>query len=98
MFDGAKLGAEMVTAVKDFVARAISPAENRIAALEARIVALESRKQLSYAGVWKEGEAYAAGEIVTLGGSAWHCNAPTSSRPGDDSSFTLMVKRGRDGR
>jgi hypothetical protein len=54
---------------------------------------------LKYLGVYITGKSYELGDIVTYSGSAWHCNEPTDTRPGDGSSaWVLMVKRGRDGR
>lgn len=54
---------------------------------------------MSYEGVYQEGKAYDAGQLVTWGGSSWHCNEPTDTKPGDGSkAWTLMVKRGRDGK
>jgi hypothetical protein len=52
-----------------------------------------------YLGVYQDGKPYTKGDLVTWGGSAWHCNEDTTSKPGDGSKdWTLMVKRGRDGR
>lgn len=49
-----------------------------------------------YKGVFKEGAEYRKGDIVTWGGSAWHCNEHKSRRPAEaDSGWTLMVKAGR---
>jgi hypothetical protein len=54
---------------------------------------------LSFEGVYQEGQSYEKGHLVTWAGSSWHCNAPTTTKPGDGSKdWTLMVKRGRDGR
>lgn len=55
---------------------------------------------ISFEGVYQEGQSYEKGNLVTWGGSSWHCNEPTTtSKPGDGSKdWTLMVKRGRDGR
>ena len=54
---------------------------------------------LSYEGVYQEGKAYEPGQLATWGGSAWHCNEPTTSKPGEGASaWTLMIKRGRDGK
>lgn len=67
-----------------------------------RIEALERQAQenrgLSYAGAWESGRSYSKGECTTYGGSLWHANAATASRPGHDGSWTLAVKRGRDGK
>ncbi len=52
-----------------------------------------------YEGIYQAGRDYGLGDIVTDGGSAWICVAPTQSRPNENASaWRLMVKRGRDGR
>ena len=52
-----------------------------------------------YRGVHVDGKQYERGDTVTWAGAVWHCNAPTSERPGDGSTFwRLAVKRGRDGK
>lgn len=52
-----------------------------------------------YRGVYVEGRTYERGDGATWGGSEWHCNETTTSKPGDGSkSWTLKVKRGRDGK
>jgi hypothetical protein len=54
---------------------------------------------LTFQGVFQEGKSYDFGDLVTWGGSSWHCNEATTSKPGDGSkAWTLMVKRGRDGK
>lgn len=50
-----------------------------------------------YRGVFKEGELYEPGDMVTHGGSLWHANEQTKAKPGEG-PYTLCVKRGRDGR
>lgn len=50
-----------------------------------------------YKGVWTSGE-YQKGETVTWGGSVWHCNEATDTKPGEGGAWTLAVKRGRDGK
>lgn len=50
-------------------------------------------------GVYTEGKSYEQGDVVTWGGSQWHCDAETTTKPGDGSKgWTLVVKRGRDGK
>jgi hypothetical protein len=50
-------------------------------------------------GVWLEGKSYERGDVVTWGGSQWHANEDTATKPGEDAkAWTLVVKRGRDGR
>ena len=52
-----------------------------------------------YRGVFKEGEAYAIGDMVTWGGSVWSCTAAGAEKPGDGAQgWVLAVKKGRDGR
>lgn len=63
----------------------------------------EVRRSLSipamiYRNVWREG-TYFKGDTVTFGGSLWHCNGETTSKPGDgNSDWTLAAKKGRDGK
>jgi hypothetical protein len=52
-----------------------------------------------YRGVFKEGATYVRGDTVTFGGSLWHCDEPTDTKPCDGvKSWTLAAKRGRDGK
>jgi integrin beta 3 len=52
-----------------------------------------------YRGVYVESKSYDRGDGVTWGGSEWHANEPTTTKPGDGSkAWTLKVKRGRDGK
>lgn len=54
---------------------------------------------LIYRDVYRPEKAYVRGDVVTFGGSMWHCNAATEEKPGDGSAaWTLAAKRGRDGR
>lgn len=54
---------------------------------------------LRFAGVYVDGKTYDLGDLVTWGGSSWHCNEATTTRPGEGAhAWTLMVKRGRDGK
>lgn len=51
-----------------------------------------------YRDVFKAGTEYQPGDTVTWGGSMWHCNEPTTDKPGETGSkgWTLAVKKGRD--
>lgn len=52
-----------------------------------------------YRGVFKDGETYAIGDMVTWGGSVWSCIAAGTDKPGDGSrAWILAVKKGRDGK
>ncbi len=52
-----------------------------------------------YRGVFKEGETYAIGDMVTWSGSVWSCTVPGTDKPGDGSKgWVLAVKKGRDGK
>ena len=54
---------------------------------------------LRFAGVFVDGKSYELGDMVTWAGSSWHCNEATTTRPGEGAkAWTLMVKRGRDGK
>lgn len=50
-----------------------------------------------YREVWKEGETYHKGSVVTWGGSAWIAKADTTTKPdAPGSDWRLAVKKGRD--
>lgn len=49
-------------------------------------------------GVWKEGDAYEAGDGATFGGSFWIAQKNTDDKPGTSESWRLAVKKGRDGK
>lgn len=52
-----------------------------------------------YCGIFKEGNDYQKGDMVTFGGSLWHCNTDTKTKPGDAAKdWQLCAKRGRDGK
>ena len=52
-----------------------------------------------YRGVYEDAGQYDKGDLVTYGGSVWHCDTPGKGKPGDpDSGWTLAVKKGRDGK
>jgi hypothetical protein len=53
---------------------------------------------LRYLGVHVAGKTYDVGDVVTHGGSAWYCGAPTTDAPAQSPAWQLMVKRGRDAR
>jgi hypothetical protein len=53
-----------------------------------------------YRGVWRDMD-YERGDVVTWGGSMWHCNEATASRPETvegAKAWTLCAKRGDRGR
>jgi hypothetical protein len=54
---------------------------------------------MEYKGVWRESEGeYRKGHTVTQSGSLWHCNRPTTDKPGTSDAWTLCAKAGRDGK
>jgi len=60
---------------------------------------IANSKSMQYRGIFDAGTAYDVGDTVTHGGSLWHCNQLTKDRPGErTASWTLAVKRGRDGK
>lgn len=50
-----------------------------------------------YCGIFKEGDRYVPGDLVTWGGCLWHCDKETTEKPGAE-GWTLAVKKGRDGK
>jgi len=52
-----------------------------------------------YRGVFVDGQQYDRGDTTTWGGSLWHCDDPTTEKPGEGSkAWRLAAKRGRDGK
>ena len=58
----------------------------------------DGKPGLRYLGVHVAGKTYDLGDLVTAGGSAWHCARTTTGAPGTSADWQLMVKRGRDAR
>lgn len=59
----------------------------------------DGKAGMTYQGVYQDGKAYDVGDVTTWAGSTWHANEATDTKPGDGSkAWTLMVKRGRDGK
>jgi hypothetical protein len=86
-----RFDANMVREIGFRIAMEVKPLKERIAQLEKKI---EQRK---YVGVWAVGK-YHEGNLVTHDGSMWHCNEEPEERPGSGPSWTLAIKRGRDGK
>jgi hypothetical protein len=63
-----------------------------------RLEALEAKSSMEFRGVWRDGNQYQAGNVVSHGGSGWVCKAANQSqRPGEaPRHWQLFVKRGRD--
>jgi hypothetical protein len=55
---------------------------------------------LIYRGVYRAGESYDPGDVVSWDGSAWHCQKATKEAPRNDGpgDWKLMVKHGRPGK
>jgi hypothetical protein len=53
---------------------------------------------LIYRNVYRAGEAYTPGDVVTFGNSAWTCLVSTTAKPGESKDWQLMVRRGGDGK
>lgn len=53
---------------------------------------------MRYQGTYTEHYAYVVGDVVTCSGNAWHCEVPTTYRPGTSTAWRLMVRKGRDGK
>lgn len=51
-----------------------------------------------YRGIHDKEKSYTLGDCVTHDGSTWVAKEKTTSRPGTDATWQLMVKKGRDGR
>lgn len=57
---------------------------------------IATRAASGWKGVWSPAQDYARGQLVTCGGTLWHCNADgTTEKPGTGASWSLMVKNSR---
>jgi hypothetical protein len=67
-----------------------------------RVVKLEKELAEFTSGEWHKGvwddRQYKKGNVVTHQGSTWIARDDTSTKPGTDPAWQLIVKRGRDGR
>ena len=78
----------------NFTSLCFASAYNRIAALEKRLAETET-KAMRFRGVHQPAEDYQRGDLVTHQGALWHCNRPTTDRPGSGGTdWQLAVKSG----
>ena len=72
--------------------------ERKLAEIETRSGAEASAAALAdaYVGAHVDSRQYKRGQLCTHGGSLWLAMSDTTSRPGRDESFRLVVKHGRD--
>ena len=95
MFDGAAFGRELSEIFK----AALKVRDDKIAALEARIVDAEKAAQeFRYRGVWQPGEIYKRNNFCTFDGSVWVCLRDTEGKPGQSLEWQLAVRKGKDGK
>ncbi len=84
-------------AILENVRRFVQPAFDQVAG---RLAALEAAQAKSladaYQGTYLTAKRYERGQLCTHAGSLWLCLAETTQRPGDDGSWRLIVKAGRD--
>lgn len=80
--------------------RFVAALTEQVAAMEERVLkTIAERKIVPYKGVHQSGAEYQRGDFVTFGGSLWHCDKTTTTKPEQaNSDWTLAVKHGRDGR
>lgn len=69
------------------------------AIVEARVADLQVRTFADvYQGVYETTRLYARGVLATWGGSLWLSLAETRAKPGENTDWRLVVKKGADGR
>jgi hypothetical protein len=67
--------------------------------VEARFAELQVRTFADlYQGVFEPSKIYTRGSLATWGGSLWLSMRESSSRPGENADWKLVVKRGADGK
>ncbi len=87
----------LTAGIHDYLGKAFSPVNARIAALESRIALLEAREAKgladAYKGAWMVGH-YKRGALVTRNGHLWLCLTDSDSRPGDGPQWKMIVRGG----
>lgn len=76
------------------------PLVDRLATLQQKVTDLEERPTISYEQTFSAERLYKPGNLATHQGSLWHANVATRGvTPGaGNTAWTLIVKRGRDGK
>jgi hypothetical protein len=82
----------------DLALRFIGHLNTAMKQLKAEVKALDARPGFKYWGIWSGARECSPGDFVTHAGSLWHANATTRARPGTGPEFTLVCKRGADGK
>jgi hypothetical protein len=90
----------IVPPIRTYIVKAMTPLVDRIAALQQKVVDLQERPTISYEKTFSPDKLYSPGNLTTHQGSLWHANVETKGiAPGDGNvAWTLIVKRGRDGK
>jgi hypothetical protein len=74
---------------------ALASRDERIAALETRLNAMERKPFVKFCGVWKSDRPFDPGDAVVHSGGLWICKAATTGEPSKDFvGWQLAVKRG----
>jgi hypothetical protein len=69
------------------------------AIVETRVAEIQVRTFADvYQGVYENGKLYTRGLLVTWGGSLWLSLGETRAKPGENTDWRLVVKKGADGR
>lgn len=66
---------------------------NCFGALMKRINELENNT-VRFAGTYQTSRTYRRGDMATYKGALWHCNRPSTERPGASDDWQLAVKKG----
>jgi hypothetical protein len=94
----------LASAIGVAVKELIAPLRAEIIAIKAANAELRGQVKtlqqsgLRYRGTYEDGERYETGDACTSGGSVWRANEPTTSKPGQDACWKLVVRKGRDGK
>jgi hypothetical protein len=87
--------ANVLRYMADAVDASFRKQSERIRNLEQKLGEAEKKGfGVRYAGVYRSGSGYQAGQFATHQGGLWHCNQDTDTRPGSGPHWTLAVKSG----
>lgn len=93
-----KDGKDGIASMDQLMALVSSEVEKRLdAVVEQRVKdAIAALPIPTYRGVYVSGRSYAPGDLVSWGGSAYHCDEATTEKPDSGKGWSLFAKKGRD--
>jgi hypothetical protein len=89
------VGPKLLAAIVSTINAVRRATDTRLDELDRRVAAIETRPEVRYMGIYRDGDQYCAGALCTRSGALWLAEAPTTGVPGTAASgWRLVVKSG----